>query len=178
MMLKRLRLIGRNQCGFTLVELLVGLVIGGLIIGGITTTIVQALTCPAQSSDHMTAVKQVENAINWMRHDAVQAQIMEPGGSSGFPLQLTWVDWNNTKHEVTYSLQEGRLTREYITYDGDGTVVDSQTSFVAEYIDSDSEMTYCQVDGRVLTLKITATITGYRSSSETRLVEILARSAM
>jgi prepilin-type N-terminal cleavage/methylation domain-containing protein len=176
--IKRLQLISRNQRGFTLVEILVAMAIGGLIMGGITTTIFQALTLPAKSNNQMTAVKQVENSINWIRHDAVQAQIMETSGDTGFPLRLTWVDWNNTEYEVTYSLQEGKLERKYVTHDRDGTEVDNQTSVIAEDIDTNSEMTYCQVDGSTLTLKITATITGYRISSETRLVEILARPAV
>lgn len=174
---RRFDLIARNQQGFTLVELLVAMVICSLLIGGITTTVVQAFTCPTQSNDHMTAVKQVENAIECIRHDVVQTQIMEPNGDSGFPLQLTWVDWDNTKSEVTYSLQEGKLKRDCVTYDGEGAIIEKQTRIVAEYIVSDPEMTYCQADGKVLTLKITATIDGYKTSSETRLVEILARPA-
>ena len=175
--LGRLGRINRDQCGFTLIELIVALAICGLIIGGISTTIAQALTCPAQSNDHMTAVKQVENAIDCMKRDVVQAQTVEPSGDSGFPLNLTWVDWSNTRHEVTYSLEDGELQRGYVTYDVEGAVASKQTRVVAEYIDSNSEMTNCQMDGKVLTLKITATIEGYKDSSETRQVEILARPA-
>ena len=175
MTLRRLPLIDRNQRGFTLIELMVAICIASLIIGAITMTIFQVLVNPAQSSNHMTAVKQVENAIHWMRCDVVQAQIIEPSGSSGFPLKLTWIDWNNTKSEVTYNLQNDRLQREYVTHNADSALTDNQTRVVAEYIDSDSAMTNCLVIGSVLTLKITATVTGFIDSSESRLVDIAAR---
>jgi len=175
--LRRLGLIVFNQRGFTLIELLVAMAIGGLIIGGITITICQTLVHPAKANDQMTVVKQVENAIDCMRYDVVQAQAVEPSGDSGFPLKLRWVDWNNTRSEVTYRLQNGELQRCYITYDADGAITFNQTRVVADYIDSNVEMTNCHVDDRTLALKITATIDGYKTSSETRQVEILARSA-
>ena len=175
MTIKESALIARRQRGFTLIELLVAMCIASLIIGAITMTIFQVLVNPAQSSDHMTAIKQVENAVHWMRIDVVQAQIIEPGGSSGFPLKLTWIDRNNNRNEVTYSIHNDKCRRGHVTYDADNVVTDNQTRVVAEHIESDSTMTNCQVVGNVVTIKITATVTGFMTSSETRLVEIVAR---
>lgn len=169
------RLIHRNQRGFTLIELVMAIGVGSLVAGAITMTIFQMLVNPIQSSAHMTAVKQVESAIHWIRHDAFMAQVVEPSGDSGFPLKLTWVEWDNTTNEVTYSLQDGKLQRGHVTYDASGAVIDNQTSVVAQHIDSSSEMTSVQWDGSTLSLKITATLTGFRTSSETRVVEVLAR---
>jgi prepilin-type N-terminal cleavage/methylation domain-containing protein len=177
MTFRKLYLTVRNQHGFTLIELLVAMCIAGLIIGAITMSVFQVLVNPAQSSNHMTAVKQVENAIHWMRRDVIQAQIIEPGVSSGFPLKLTWTDWNNTKNEVTYCLQNDRLQRGYVTYDAEGDLTDNRTQIVAEHIDSDSGMTSCQIVGSVLSFKITSNVTGFWPSIETRLVEIAARPA-
>ena len=173
----RLPLAAGHRRGFTLIELMVAMCIAGLIIGALTMTVFQVLVNPAQTSKHMTAVKQVENAVHWMRNDVVQTQIIEPGASSGFPLKLTWTDWDNNKNEITYSLQDDRLQRSYVTYNADGSLTDNRTHIVAEYIDSDSEMTSCQVVGSVLTFKITSNVTGFWPTSETRLVEIAARPA-
>jgi prepilin-type N-terminal cleavage/methylation domain-containing protein len=175
MTLKEPGLITKDQNGFTLIELLVAMCIASLIIGAITMTIFQVLVNPAQSSDHMTAIKQVENAVHWMRIDVAQAQVIEPGGSSGFPLKLTWIDWNNNKNAVTYSMNNDTFRRGHVVYDANNTVTDNQTRIVAEHIESDSAMTNCQVVGNVVTIKITVTVTGYMTSSETRLVEIVAR---
>jgi prepilin-type N-terminal cleavage/methylation domain-containing protein len=177
MMFSGLRLINGCRRGFTLIELLVAMCLAGLLIGGITMTVFQVLVNPAQSSKHMTAVKQVENAIYWVRHDVVQTQIMEPGASSGFPLKLTWIDWNNVRNEVTYNLQNDVLQRGYVTYDADGSLTDNRTSIVAEYIDTNSAMTSCQAVGSILFFKITSNVTGMWPSCETRSVEIAARSA-
>jgi type II secretory pathway component PulJ len=177
MTVKESGLIAKYQRGITLIELMVAMCIASLIIGAITMTIFQVLIYPAQSSNHMTAVKQVENAIHWMRRDVVQAQLIEPSGSSGFPLKLTWIDWNNTKNEVTYSLFNNKFQRAYVIYDADDTVTDNQTRIVAEYIEGDSAMTNCQVVGNVLTFKISADVTGFMDSNETRQVEIVARPA-
>ena len=121
------RLIHKNQRGFTLIELLVAIAITGLITGGITMTIFQVFSGNTRTSNHMTAVRQVQNAGYWVSHDAQMAQSVVITGLSGLPLTLTWTEWDGMVNEVTYN-----------------TIVDSELrrsqgaseTLVAQYIDS------------------------------------------
>jgi len=158
------RLETNNQRGFTLIELLVALAIIGVITSAISMVIYQVSTIPIQNRAHMTAVKQVENAIHWLSRDVQQAQTIPP---TGFPLTLTWVNWDNTVHQVTYTLAGGELTRTDVTGGGEPIVV-------ARHIDPATE---CDFTGGVFTFTITATVSGFRPSTETRVGEILPRTA-
>ena len=67
----------------------------------------------------MTAIKQVENAIDTIRQDVIMAQKVTPDLSqaSGFPLTLTWVTWTDPETVlITYDLNsESELIRdEYV----------------------------------------------------------------
>ncbi|MBE9515243.1 MAG: type II secretion system protein, partial [Chloroflexi bacterium] len=59
---RRVTFMHRNQRGFTLIELLIAIAIVGLIAGGITAAISQVLTINTRSSNHMIAVRQVQQA--------------------------------------------------------------------------------------------------------------------
>ena len=159
------RLGTNNQRGFTLIELLVALAIIGVITSAISMVIYQTLTIPAQSRTHMTAVKQVENAIHWLSRDVQQAQEIS---TPGFPLTLTWVNWDNTVHQVTYTLENGELERANSASGGDPIVV-------ARHIDSAN--TDCQFTDGIFTFTITATVSGFRPSTEIREGKILPRAA-
>ncbi len=170
MILRRLGWINKGQRGFTLIELLVALAITGLLASGITMTIFQVLSGNAQSSNQMNVVRQVQNAGYWISRDGQMAQSVELGVSSGFPLVLTWTEWDGTVNQVTYSITGDELRRSH-SVDGGAAV----ETFVAQYIDSDAANTNCAFTGGVLTLKVTASVTGYRPASETRIYEVTPR---
>lgn len=128
----------------------------------------------------MTAVKQVESAINWLNRDVQMAQSVSMTDPNGFPFTLSWVEWNNKKQQVTYRLgdmvgEAKQLERQHLTYDPGGDVIDNQTTVVARFIDPGSTMTNCQYSGSVFIYRITATVAGFRSASETRKGEIIPR---
>jgi len=130
MIFHRLGLINENQRGFTLVELIIAVAITGIIIGAATTTIFQVFSGNERTSNHMTAVKQVQNAGYWISHDAQMAQDVVPDtGDTGFPLTLTWIDWDGTVNEVTYTIVDSELKRSH--YINGNTEV----SIIAQYID-------------------------------------------
>jgi len=170
MMFHRLKLINKNQRGFTLIELVVAIAITALIIGGITMAIFQVFDVNSRSTTRMTAVKQVENAVHWLSRDAKMAQDVQPGENSGFPLNLTWVEWDNTVNQVTYALENGGLKRSHSVDGGEPT-----ETVVARHIDSDPAMTNCEFDGGVLTFELTANLGGFRPASETRVCEVIPR---
>ena len=138
----------KNQRGFTLLELILAITIGSLIIAGITAAIFQVFIGNARTSSHMTAVRQVQNAGYWVSHDAQMAQsVVLAKNATGFPLKLSWVDWDGRSYNVTYTVANGQLSRQYVVKNALGVVTTDTTTNVARYIDPDTTKTKCQLSG-------------------------------
>lgn len=148
----------KSQRGFTLNEMLVSIGILGLIAPAIGMAIFQVFSTNALSTAHMTAVKQAENAIYRISRDAQMAQTVQRGGGSGFPLNLTWVEWNSTSNNVTYTIQNGELWRAYSINGSQPT-----STMVAQYINTNSGATNCQFANGVLTFKVTVSVGGIQT---------------
>ena len=143
-MFPRLGLINKNQKGFTLIELMVAIAISSVITGGITMTIFQVIVGSARTNNHMIAVRQAQNAGYWVSHDAQMAQSVTLGASSGFPLTLTWTDWNtNNVYTVIYSLVGNKLQQDHYTNKATNPTPDA-TTIVAQFIDP---TTKCEAGG-------------------------------
>jgi prepilin-type N-terminal cleavage/methylation domain-containing protein len=160
-----------SEKGFTLIELLVALAVTGVIAGIMGMAIFEVFDVNARSTARMTAVKNVENAVHWITRDAQMAQVVNTGLPSGFPLTLTWVEWNDTSNNVTYSVQNGELQRAYALNGGQ-----PNTTVVAQHLNNDSQLTNCQFAGGVLTFRITTSLSGFRPTSESRSFKIFPRS--
>jgi prepilin-type N-terminal cleavage/methylation domain-containing protein len=180
MMFKRLgSIMNKRQRGFTLIELVIAVAITGAITSGIAMSIFQTLDYNARSNSRMVAIKQVEEAIHYISRDVQMAQIIEPEPApdpDGFPLVLTWVEWeNNIVNVVTYSIEGDELKRKH---DVGGSTASDRA--VARHVDTSSDDTYCEFDETdwIFTLKITATVSGYPEDiSETREVRVTPRTS-
>lgn len=165
------KMIKRDQEGFTLIEVLVAVAITGLIVTGISAAIFHVMSINAVTANKITAVKQVENALHYIIRDGQMAQTIQPGGGgTGFPLSLSWVEWDSTRHDVSYTLDAGKLYRNHSTNGGALT-----SSPLADHINPEPELTSCQYAGGVLTFKLTASVSGFRPASETRTIEVKPR---
>lgn len=170
MRLRKVRSILRQQCGFSLIETIAALAIIGLIGAGSAVTTVQMLTQGEHNSECTAASRNAMNAVYWISRDAQMSQTVTPdGGDSGFPLTLSWTDWDSNVYQVVYSIEDGKLKR---SYSGGGP----ESTVIADYINTTADNTTCQVAGGVLTLTVTATTgNGSRTASITKVREITPR---
>ena len=170
MMFPGFRSANSGQKGFTLIELMIAIAIAGLITGGITYAIIQLLTINTRDSNHMIAVRQVQQAGKEVSKDALQAQYVTPGLNQGFPLTFNWTEWgSNYTHGVIYSLNgtggSGTLQRQHY---GNSTL--DLTTVVAEYISSASFVK--TPSGRAYDFTVTATV---GTQNETRIYQVEPR---
>jgi prepilin-type N-terminal cleavage/methylation domain-containing protein len=161
----------RSCKGFTLLETLVAVAISVVIIAGISTSIDQVISVNAASISREAAIKQVENAVQYISRDALQAQGVTTN-SGKFPLVLTWNSWSSVAYSTSYFLNGNDLTRSVVLNGGQPTLLQ-----VGHNIDTSPTMTNCSFSNGILTVKLTATTGGFRPASETRTFQIEARSA-
>ena len=154
MIFGKTKLLHRNESGFTLIEIMVSLAISGLICLGATMSSAQVLNVTSRNNNYTAASRNAMNAVYWIGRDAQMAQAIS--GVAGFPgtsaLSLSWLEWDNSSHNVTYSLQNGRLLRTYVV-DGQST-----GTLAAEYINANANMTYCTSGNGTLILTITSSV--------------------
>jgi len=188
-----LGLIHKGQAGITLVELLVAIAIVGMISLGITQAISQVLVINARASNHMIAVRQVQQAGDRVSKDVLQSLPAEidddPGG--GLFLVLEWDEPPESGDEwyvieVKYRLVDTgdevkNLERDYAK-SLHGEVVTSHTTVVARYIDdreANGELrTRVEWDSvrRELLFTVTATVgNGPQQGVETRVYQVEPR---
>jgi hypothetical protein len=158
----------RGQHGFTLIEVV--MVFGVLLILGvvITMSIAQVFTINGNSTAHLTAVKEVENAVHYLTRDAQMAREVTVPAPDGFPLVLGWTQWNSDRIEVTYRIDGNRLIRSH-SVNGSPPV----EMVIVAHIDAGN--TYCTVGGRQLVFHISSGITGFKKQTETRSFTVVRR---
>jgi prepilin-type N-terminal cleavage/methylation domain-containing protein len=170
-----MRKLYKGQGGFTLIEILVVLALIGLITGGITAAISQVLTINTRSSNHMIAVRQVQQAGKEVSKDTLQAQPnkIDDNPSGGNFLVLNWTNSEGLENMVVYTIDDDKLKRSHTI---NGTAQTTAPAVVAQYIDS--AQTSCSWNNAtsVLTFTVTATVgSGSYEAIETRVYEIEPR---
>ena len=168
-----MKLIRSKQKGFTLIEIVIALGIFGLVIAAATGTIAQVIQS-SRSSEHMTALRQVQSAGYWVSNDGIQAETLDTGV---YFLYTSRIDWDDSDlHEIVYSLQDmpsGALKQLQREESLNG--VPTYTTIISRYIDPDQ--TSCSWNASAtaaLTFTVTATMNQH---TETRTYQVQPRPA-
>jgi prepilin-type N-terminal cleavage/methylation domain-containing protein len=167
-----------TQRGFTIIEMAVALTITGLIAAGALMATMQIATQGTRNSTYTTASRHAQNAIQWISRDAQMSQVITLNGASGFPLDLNWVEWDNSNHQVVYTIADEELRRSYyVKPTGQEDWQLYNETLIAQYINSLPANTSCNITSdNTLLVKITATAgIGPRSISITKEREVLPR---
>jgi len=182
----------RNQKGFTLIELVVAVAIGGSIAAAGSMATRQVIIETSRNSNHGIAVRQVQYVGHWLTRDVPMAQVVQTTeDADGLPLTLTWESWDDDPsdgippdeyqvvYQIAYVNEDGvtikKLRRDHYTNRSVDPDPDS-TIYVAKYMDSDPLKTNCSFSEPVLSFTVTANVGGGLSSmSETRTYEIAHR---
>jgi len=166
----------KDEKGFTFIELLIAILLTGIIASAITGTILYVFNLNFSTANRMTAVRQVRNVGFWVSPDVQMAKNVALGENQGFPINLTWTEWETGDlHEIIYSLEDmssvefKMLQREHNHYI-DSELDSTTTTIVAEYIDPAG--TSFVPEGDAFIFEVTATVGG---QSETREYEVKPR---
>lgn len=149
-----------KQKGFTLIEIMAVMAVGGMIMTVALLSIYQVVWGSARTNDQVAALTDVNYAALWIKKDLQMAQYTDLIEGDPVPqssVSLRWIDntgWagDNATHSADYTLSGTELVR---TYDGTPRVV-------GRYI---SSIWFTQV-GRVITCSITATGPGILEREE------------
>ena len=171
-----MKLIKRNERGFTLIEILVAVAVGAMVVAAASGVIIQLLQS-SRTSFHMTALRQVQAAGYWVSQDVLQTQ--EVPDTDNYFLYVTWTDIDTDHiYKVYYSLQDmasvslKQFERQEVETDADLNPVSDTTIIVARYIDSSQTSCTWDTDAKILTFTVTATM---NEQAETRVYEVKPR---
>jgi prepilin-type N-terminal cleavage/methylation domain-containing protein len=169
MIFRRLGLINKKQEGFTLIEMIIALTLAAIIVTAVTMVTFQVINGSARSNNHMTAIREVQNAGYWVSRDFSMAQTWDDVDNPVTPaLEIFTLEWTeqlvgNKTHTIVYTLVGNELRRSYAVDDAEPTELT-----VAEFIDS------CEFQD--LTFQVTATVgDGPLLGTETREYKVIPR---
>jgi prepilin-type N-terminal cleavage/methylation domain-containing protein len=173
----KLSLINKGQKGFTLMELAIAMVIGGMIAASVTMTMFQIVDSSGRTSNHMTAVRQAQSAGYWVSRDAQmiqQAPVITESSGELQSITFDWIDWEGNIYQVVYNFEDmsvgGLKELQRVEHENSST----HTTIVAEFIDIAN--TSCEYVGGTLTFTVTVQVgAGSAAQIETRTYEVLPR---
>jgi prepilin-type N-terminal cleavage/methylation domain-containing protein len=155
-----------GQKGFTLVEILIGMLLVGIIASAVTSLTLKVYNSQAENTARIAALRQAENGIQWFHRDAKQAQKIETGSAYGFPLKLSWTDWDGTSTNITYSINNHNLIRE------SKIGLQNSTLVAASSVSEGPGATSCGISGGMLIVNLTVTSGTTHPVLETRTIEV------
>jgi prepilin-type N-terminal cleavage/methylation domain-containing protein len=157
-----------GQGGFTLVEILISLAIGGLIVGVLGTFIVQTLRLTTSSNDRLLVTDDLRTAAAWLTQDGQMAHLATSTAVAS-TLVLSWTDVYsgvNIGYQSTYAVSGSELQRGFGVR-GAAPV----TITVARHIAAPNGVSF-SIGADMLTATITATA---GQTTESRTIQVGSR---
>ena len=126
----------RGEDGYSLIGIVIALSIMTIVTSGIMMAIHQIYNVSSDRTNHLVAIREVQNAGRWFTLDGQKAVTVEPAqDQDGFPLTISWDDPDDNQYEVVYILTpDNKLQREHYTNRIVNPYPDT-TTLVASYID-------------------------------------------
>ena len=169
----------RNEDGYSLIGIVIALAIMAIITTGIMMAIDQIYNVSSDRTNHVIAIREVQNTGRWFTRDGQKAVTIEPAQDpDGFPLTISWDDPADNQHEVVYTLSlDNKLQRQHYTNRTINPDPDA-TTLVASYIDLSN--TSCSVtENNELVTNVTAAVNIDRVTyTETRTYRIFPRGSL
>lgn len=172
-----------EERGFTLIELIIAVALMALIVAAASYSILEIMNINTRNTDHMIAVRQVQDAGYWVSHDTYMAnQIMETSGNQSSPDILLELQWLNINDEPSVAANQTSIftLENPITQDGITTYTLYRTTMagvktpVAEYLTS-ANTTY-DANSRKLMFNVQAAVASRGiTERESRTYEISPR---
>ena len=170
----------RVQRGFTLLELIVGLAVAGLVMPLIASTIFQLTKGTEQITARTVATADVASLAPWLHRDlAVARTIVDPATLAPLvdcttgtqpSIRVSWTDqtsWGaaDPEHYAEYTIEPGTtvLMREY-----DGVV-----GVVARHV---TDLAFCQDTSGIVQLDVTSTVQGMSAITKSLSFSVVPRS--
>jgi prepilin-type N-terminal cleavage/methylation domain-containing protein len=165
-----------RQSGFTLIEVLVGMVICAILGGGVITAMYQIGSVNGINNARMTAVKQVENAVHYLNRDMQMAQKVESDGQD-YWLRLSWTTWDNYQNvqvKYIYNTNQKTLSR-YYSVDGGVAAINIVGKYVTSVLATKPNAGATPPE-KAWTLQLTADAPfKLKQAAETRQIKIIPR---
>lgn len=169
----------RSEDGYSLIGIVIALAIMAIITSGIMMAIYQIYNVSSDRTNHLVAIREVQNAGRWLTLDGQKAVTIEPDqGTDGFPLTIKWDDLYETQHEVVYTVSpDNKLQRQHYTNRTINPEPDT-TTLIASYIDLSN--TSCSVsENNELIANVTAAVNlGGVTYAETRTYRVFPRRSL
>ncbi len=157
----------RRQNGFTLIEVIIGVALLGILGTGVTSMVSQTVSENVNNRNRMQATQELETAGYWLNRDVQMSAVVTVSGASGLPLVLSWTEWSGDTYQVTYSIVNGKFQRSQVVNGGAAAVMT-----LVPTINTGTSLTNCSYSGGMLTIKLTSTI---GTTTETRTYRIKNR---
>jgi len=170
-----------NEKGYTLIELLIAITIMVLASGAAGGAIFQIFKGMESNNDHMTAVRQVQNAGYYISRDAQMAQSVTTENLTPPDfLIIKWTEWDDAGdpiyHSATYFFEDltdgiGKLMRNHWSDAGadEETLIAQYIYYDPDDVDDTSKASY---QSPVLTVQLTAL---FEETQETKEYQVTHR---
>lgn len=159
----------KSQKGFTLLEILVVLAVGGILLASVVTAIFQTVRVTAQSTTQIAALEDIKNAAYHLSKDVRMAATtdLEDGADPVSSLTLDWTSWydsngqlSSVNRQAEYTLSGKKLLR---AYDPNTALVgDEATATVGKFI---SSIEFSR-QGQIIVIAITSSPEGKAETAE------------